>query len=212
MTIEDIKANTILGEDKKRWLTANFELTPVSHTTLMRNQERTCVCGRKIKGPFHVFIAKKRETVDKVFFNAGPECSKTLIEFAKIDALPLVNIILNVNESIIKGASTGGHRNLNSRIEFSNFNSELMKAIGLYCASRDWYPYSIGTISHFTVNKPLKDNHQGAEWFNDRLIKDETRISQILAELAEENEIRDFRFPVLNQFLIEKVKDCRIDI
>ena len=211
LSVADVKKNNFLGENKKQLLVANFELTPVSHTTLLNNQVKTCICGKPVSTEYYVFMGTHRDSKKKVIFNAGGTCSNTLIDMSNGETLPLVNI-QNIIRQITDRNINGGKKSGRNAVSFSRFNTELMKAISLYCAANTWYPYTIGDISYYTVRWPMKDNTRGVEWFNTRLIKDDTSISQIISSLAEENEIREFTFPLLREYLENKVDNCRIDM
>ncbi len=211
MDISNIEENKIRGDEKRGWLVANYELIPFSHIKLLKDQQRRCICGNMITSSYHIFHAKDKHSKKKTNFHAGPHCAKDLIERSGSEAIPIINILQDTN-FLNTNNSEGGERNLSSRIKFSKFNFELCKVIALYCANKDEYPDSIATITEFTVKVPLKDNHRGAEWFNERLIKDDTKISTILNKLAIENNIKNFSFPLLNDFLNNKEVDCRIDV
>lgn len=212
MEIEVIKKNKVRGPSKKEELISDYWISPVSHIALLQNQNRICVCGDKITTDYYVYKAKNKETKETTYFNAGTGCSRQINSLAGIASLPVTNVHQVVGNNVNNEGYNGRNGGARNTIEFSPFNSELMKVIGIYCTSMDWYPYKLANISEFTISRPQLDNKQGAIWFNEWLVGRNTSISAILEVIAAENNIREFHFPLLQAYLEEETDDCRIDM
>ncbi|MCB9364862.1 MAG: hypothetical protein H6587_09860 [Flavobacteriales bacterium] len=208
--IKDIKEKKISKDNMREHLVLKCKITPISHITLLSNQKRKCVCGRNVGSHYYVLFAECKQTKRQITFNTGPGCGKSIIELSKIENLPLLDLLKGEKKLSGNRNSYGNESIEYSKIDFSDFNKELMKAIGIYCASRDWYPNSINNISYFTIIKPNIDNKNGAKWFNDRLITENTSMAEIISKLEKENNLKKFEFPLLRKYLLKESNECRI--
>jgi len=194
-----------VGNERKQSICKKYYIKPVIHSVLLNGQVKDGCCG-PLSDEYYTFGYKVRNSkeVELDYFNVGKSCAQSFLEIIRHSGLPIFNP-LRAAPSIHGKDASGVNRS--DRGTAAPINVELIQAINLLCISWGLIPKStIADILDFTRKRPNIPNLMGVEIMNKIISKDkqERTLRTMIDELRVKNDIREFRFDLINEHLNSK--------
>ena len=191
------------GQEKKEAICRKYYINPVLHLKLLKGQEKEGCCG-KLTDQYYIFEYRPRgdyKSNPKHFF-VGKDCAESFLKIIKHSPLPLFNPIRQLGLNNSEGQNQEGRESNKNTIP--PFNKELINAINLLCIAWGTIPQkSFKKIIDFSKSSS-QPNYKGLIWFNEILTKKDYLLRNFINDLKEQNDLREFPFTRLNQYLNEQ--------
>jgi hypothetical protein len=197
------------GEKTRIDLVKKYEIIPISHMPLLKGQKKRSATGDTIIKEYYCFSIKdKNSDKDPEMFIVGTLAAKHFLTLLKHGSLPIFHILKNNKKN------SKGQKNNSTSVEMDKWNPlalELYKIINIILIAWDT---NGGVLSKIMMNV-IKNTNKEPTLANIRSIntiisKDPKKrtIYQILDEIKRQNEIKDFKFPLITKILLDnKIKN-----
>ena len=195
------------GKENRISLIEKYEITPVSHLILLNGQTKRSAAEDKITREYYCFIYRKKNSEEKFdTFIVGNYVAKHFLELLNLEPLPLFNILKD-NQNI-QNKSTG---NITS-VKKNNWNplaKELYNIINIILLAWDTSGGILGEIlmnvQKYYYKEPFLSNIKSV---NTIIGNDNRTIFQMLEFIKKSNDIKEFKFPLIDKILLEnKIKN-----
>lgn len=197
-----MKIGNCRGKEKKIEICKKFYINPIAHLKLLVGQEKQGCCG-KLTNQYYVFEYRPigdYKSKQSHFF-VGNDCANDFLKIIKKPALSLFNPLKQFENQEGRDKENSTYNSENIKNSTVPFNKELLDAVKLLCIVWNVIPNgSFNKIIDFSESNP-KPNYQGLIWFNDTLVSRKLVLRTFIDELKAKNDLRDFPFTLLNQYL-----------
>lgn len=100
--------------ERRQWIVANYDVTPVAHIQLLNGQTKHSDAGATIENDYYIFEAVNKVNNVKEIIQCGMGAAKDFLKLLKHEGLPVFNPLHG--EGSVAGGGDGG----SSRVNVSN--------------------------------------------------------------------------------------------
>lgn len=189
-------------------LVSEYKITPMAHVRLLNGQEKMSCTNVLLTDTYYCFSYEHRETREQGYFFCGDHAAEDFLSLTGENQIPLFDPIRNIGA----GANESrGNQGGSVRRQWDGTAKQLYDAINLLVIC--WNIIPGGKLSEIKSNLDAYYFSEPFAWkiklVNNILSKDARNrtLQEMIAELREKNNIRDYSFDSLNEILSEEGED-----
>ena len=182
-----------------------YYIQPINYVKLLNGQSKKGCCG-PLDDKYYIFSFKPRGdyNAQAKYFFVGTHCANEFLDIIGSPRLPLFNPLINEQNHKPGAANSFPSEKANY---IHPFNQELIKAINMLCISWNIIPETgLERVLSYTRRWADNPNYDGIVIFNRITSSDRKNrtLSKMINELRENNDIKEMKFDLLNQYLDSK--------
>ncbi len=188
------------GKEKREQIIKEYDVTPIIHAKLLNGQAKYSDAAAPITDQYYIFECIHRITGKKEMIQCGMGAARHLLELTGSNPLPIFNLLKTDGTT---GGSTGGTSSVKRK--WNEMAKQLYNAIMILIV--DWNAKPDTPLFELKKEaekyKYCNPNLWRIEKVNNVIAKDfkKRKLSEILDDLHKDNDIKEYRFDLLEQEL-----------